>query len=160
MISNLKNNRHFLPLFIAVLFNCFGFSHADNIAVVSAHGLLMTVGWIVFGSTGILLIRYYTHLGRIVYTIHIVFAILVLMTSIAAILLMLGYYFSWQWVPYNGKNNLAFAHSVIGMTAVGFALLQILSGFIHVRDKADRHWIARYLHRFGGIIAFILASWF
>ena len=154
--NQIKFRNNFMFFFIIVLFNCFELSYADNIGVVSSHGILMTVGWVVFASTGILLVRYYSHFGRIVYIIHIVFAILVQLISIAGFLILFGYYFGWTWVATN--SNLAFAHSIFGITAIAISLLQIISGIMHCRDRCDNHYISRYFHRFGGILAFVLAS--
>ena len=66
----------------------------------------MTIAWITFASTGILMIRYYTHLGRPIYILHILFSILVQLASIGSFLTLIGYYLSWSWVSINTKIGL------------------------------------------------------
>jgi hypothetical protein len=68
----------------------------------------MTIAWISFASTGILMIRYYTHLGRPIYILHILFSILVQLASIASFLTLIGYYLSWSWVSINTKLGTIF----------------------------------------------------
>lgn len=151
-------------LIVLVIFNCMKLSSAiENNEVIAAHGCLMTIAWVIFASNGILLIRYYSHLSRLIYVIHVIFAVLVQLASIAGFLIILGYYFKWKWIgvhDINFANNykLGLAHSIFGITAISVALLQIISALMHVRDKSKKHYIAKYIHRFGGAVSFGLAS--
>ena len=106
-------------------------SNAESYQEVSAHGCLMTIAWIIFASTGILLVRYYSNYGRLIYAIHILFSILVQLASLAGFFIIFGLFFKWSWLTtVNNELNdfnykLGLAHSIFGITAILISILQV-----------------------------------
>ena len=100
---------------------------------------LMSIAWMFCASTGILLARYYKFLLpnvrifklQIWFVIHRPLMMIVPVISIVAFILILAD-LNWKWIETDQKLSLA--HSIIGMIAIGFSLIQVLLLlFLHIK---------------------------
>jgi hypothetical protein len=102
---------------------------SDSISLMKAHGIIMVFTWIVLVSTGILVARYFkrTWSDRKLCSKAVWFAIhRAIMTSVA-ILTLISFIFilvhrKGQWI--SDKNSREFAHSIIGILVISFAIIQ------------------------------------
>ena len=94
----------------------------------AAHGALMFLAWIVLTPLGILIARYYKHLGHRWYIYHVGIQLTAcLLTLVSGILI---FYSMWPSTTFDDRNGrAAFAHATIGMIIlVGAVIVQPMLG--------------------------------
>jgi hypothetical protein len=135
---------------------------SDSISLMKAHGIIMVFTWIVLVSTGILVARYFkrTWSDRKLCSKAVWFAIhRAIMTSVA-ILTLISFIFilvhrKGQWI--SDKNSREFAHSIIGILVISFAIIQPFMALFRCNPDDHYRFIFNYIHAFVGFSAFILS---
>ena len=97
-----------------------------------AHGCFMIIAWVLFASTGIILARYYKFIfkeqklfnSKFWFTLHYVLMILATMITLISFLIILSD-LNWKWK--SDKKSLEFAHSIFGIIAITFSIIQVLA---------------------------------
>jgi hypothetical protein len=129
---------------------------------MKAHGIIMVFTWIVLVSTGILIARYFKRSwsGRKICGKAVWFAIhrtimtsVALLTLIAFVLILV--YKKGQWI--SQKNQREFAHSIIGILVISFAIIQPFMALFRCNPDDHYRFIFNYLHATVGFSAFILS---
>lgn len=131
-----------------------------------AHGTVMTLAWVVFGSTGILFSRY----GRILRFGNqrqllgksVWFQIHRFLLSISSLLTLVGFFIiivyrqgQWPNPVTNGKP--VFAHSIIGSVVVCCVILQIWLALYRCHPRSRFRFIFNWSHRIIGSVMCSLA---
>jgi hypothetical protein len=133
--------------------------------LIQAHGMVMILSWIVFGSTGVLFARYGRplRLGRrrqllgkaLWFQIHRFFLSLSSLLTILGFLLILSRA-GGQWVnPHSDKR--LFAHSILGGTMVCCIIVQIWLALYRCHPQSRFRFIFDWSHRTIGLLVFILS---
>jgi hypothetical protein len=129
---------------------------------MKAHGILMVFTWIVLVSTAILIARYFKRswkdrkiCGKAVwFAIHRTLMTSVAMLTLISFILILVYK-KGQWV--SNKNQREFAHSIIGILVICFALIQPFLALFRCNPDDHYRFIFNYAHATIGFSAFILS---
>ena len=136
-----------------------GSSSAD---LMKAHGIIMIFTWIVLVSTGILIARYFklSWSNRKICGKAIWFAIHRTIMTSAAILTLIAFililvYKKGQWV--SQANRREFAHSVIGMLVISFAIIQPFMALFRCNPDVRYRFIFNYADATVGFSGFILS---
>jgi hypothetical protein len=136
---------------------------ADTLA--SAHGTVMVIAWMLFGSTGILFARYgrSVHIGGQMKILgeFIWFQIHRLALCATAIATLLGFFLilaenQGQWVSITDDGHL-FAHSILGGMIVGCSLIQVWMTLFRCHSDSRFRFIFNWMHRLTGLFAFTLS---
>ncbi len=122
----------------------------------------MIFTWILFVSTGILVARYFKTswpdqkiFGKpIWFVVHLVLMSTVAVLTIIAFILILVYE-NGTWIPQDEK--LEFAHSIIGILVIIFAIIQPIMAIFRCKPDAQYRFIFNYFHAIVGFTAFILS---
>lgn len=122
----------------------------------------MIFTWILFVSTGILIARHFKPswpekkvCGKpIWFTIHRTVMISVVLLTIIAFILILVYQ-EGKWI--SSSEQPEFAHSIIGIIVICFALIQPIMALVRCKPDAKYRFIFNYVHRAVGLSAFILS---
>ena len=80
----------------------------------------MTITWILFASTSLLIQRYYKHLPFSI-QLHVALGISIPLLSFAALMTILFGYANNSWPIW----SYPLAHSIFGIVAIGFSFLQV-----------------------------------
>lgn len=137
-------------------------SSSDKINLARAHGIIMVFTWILFASTGILVARHFKPLlgekkicGKPYwFTIHRTVMITVVLLTIIAFILILVYE-DGKWI--SRDEQLQFAHSIIGILVICFAMIQPLMALFRCKPDGEYRFIFNYIHRTVGITSLILS---
>jgi Ca2+/Na+ antiporter len=122
----------------------------------------MIFTWIVFVSTGILIARHFKPLlpnkkicGKAIwFVIHRTIMTTAVILTITAFILILVYK-QGKWVSQDTPRE--FAHSIIGVIIICFAIIQPIMALFRCKPDAEYRFIFNYAHRTVGLIAFILS---
>jgi len=129
----------------------------DDKPVILAHGIMMTLAWILFAFVGLFTARYMRQvweptelLGKKAwFTVHrTLMTITVLLTVAATILIFVGK---------GGWSSGAGAHPYCGIIAIAFAVVQPIMAAFRPHPGAPRRDIFNWAHRIVGTIALIMA---
>ncbi|CAF4085300.1 unnamed protein product [Adineta steineri] len=139
-----------------------GSTGSDSTALMKAHGIIMIFAWIVLVSTGILTARYFKKswstrkiCGKAVwFAIHRTLMTSVAILTLIAFILILVYK-KGQWI--SQKNQREFAHSIVGILVISFAVIQPFMALFRCNPDDDYRFIFNYAHAFVGFSAFILS---
>ncbi|CAF1067872.1 unnamed protein product [Adineta steineri] len=139
-----------------------GSTGSDSTALMKAHGIIMIFAWIVLVSTGILIARYFKKswstrkiCGKAVwFAIHRTLMTSVAILTLIAFILILVYK-KGQWI--SQKNQREFAHSIVGILVISFAVIQPFMALFRCNPDDDYRFIFNYAHAFVGFSAFILS---
>lgn len=135
------------------------------LGLIQAHGIVMIVGWMVFGSTGILFARYgrslrfgvrRQFLGKALW-----FQIHRFLLSLTPLLTLLGFFFilvfsGGKWVNFQ-ISILRFVHSILGGTIVCCAIIQVWLALYRCNPRSRFRYVFNWSHRITGCLAFILS---
>jgi len=129
---------------------------------MKAHGIIMVFTWIVLVSTGILVARYFKRSwsDRKICSKAVWFAIHRTIMTCVAILTLISFililvYKKGQWI--SEKTPREFAHSIIGILVISFALIQPFMALFRCNPDDNYRFIFNYLHAITGFSAFILS---
>ena len=138
----------------------------NNDTFAHAHGTVMTLAWLIFGSTGVLFARY----GRVLRFANqrqllgksIWFQIHRFLLSISSLLTLIGFFFilmhnRGQWVNPNNDSKQLFAHSIFGSSVVCCILLQIWLALYRCHPNSHFRFIFNWSHRIIGSLTSVLA---
>ena len=89
------------------------------------------------------------------FVIHRPLMIFVPILSVIAFIVILAAA-GWAWIPVS--NKAAFAHSIFGIFAIVFSLVQVFIAFFRCDKDHPKRFIFNHFHRFVGISSFLLAS--
>jgi hypothetical protein len=131
-----------------------------------AHGTVMVFAWMFFAPTGILIARYgrFLHIGtrRKLLGDSIWFQAHRLALALAAIATLLGFFLilaetQSTWVDLDSDGPLLYAHSIMGVTIVGLATIQIWMALFRCHPSSKFRFIYNWVHRTTGLLAFVLS---
>jgi hypothetical protein len=130
--------------------------------LIKAHGIIMIFTWILFVSTGILLALFFKPswpdqklCGKpIWFAVHRTLMTCVTILTIIAFVLILVYE-KGTWI--SSENKLEFAHSIIGIIVISFAIIQPIMALARCHPGTEYRFIFNYLHGIVGISALILS---
>ena len=131
-----------------------------------AHGTVMVLAWMVFAPTGIFIARYgrFLHIGtrRKLLGDTIWFQIHRLALSLAALATLLGFFLilvqaQSTWVDVNTDGQLLYAHSIMGVLIVCFAMIQVWMALFRCHPNSKFRFIYNWIHRTTGVLAFVLS---
>jgi len=140
-------------------------SSSQNYTLASAHGTVMIIAWMLFGSTGILFARYgrSLHIGGQVKILgkHIWFQIHRFALCTTAIATLLGFFLilaenQGQWVSVTDDAHL-FTHSILGGMIVCCAQIQVWMSVFRCHSDSRFRFIFNWMHRLTGLFAFTLS---
>jgi hypothetical protein len=131
-----------------------------------AHGTIMILAWVVFGSTGVLFARY----GRVLRFGNqrqllgksIWFQIHRFLLSLSSLLTLVGFFFiivytGGVWVNPRVQSKSLFAHSIAGSIVVGCIILQIWLALYRCHPRSRFRFMFDWSHRIIGFMAFSFA---
>ncbi|CAF3698702.1 unnamed protein product [Rotaria sp. Silwood1] len=131
-----------------------------------AHGTVMVFAWMIFAPTGILIARY----GRLLHISvrrkllgeTIWFQVHRLALSLAALTTLLGFFLilveaQSTWVDINSDGQLLYAHSILGVLIVCFAITQVWMALFRCHPDGKFRFIYNWAHRTVGVLAFVLS---
>jgi hypothetical protein len=140
-------------------------SSSPNYTLSYAHGTVMIIAWMLFGSTGILFARYgrSLHIGRQVKILRelIWFQIHRFALCTTAIATLLGFFLilaqnQGQWASITDGGHI-FAHSILGGMIVCCAQIQVWMALFRCHPDSRFRFIFNWMHRLTGLFAFILS---
>jgi len=124
------------------------------------------IAWMVFAPTGIFIARYgrFLQIGsrRKLLGDSIWFQVHRLALALAAIATLLGFFIilaetQSAWEDLNADGPLLYAHSIMGVTIVGLATIQIWMALFRCHPGSRFRFIYNWVHRTTGLLAFILS---
>ncbi|CAF1032368.1 unnamed protein product [Adineta steineri] len=131
-----------------------------------AHGTVMILSWMVFGSTGVLFARY----GRVLQLGNqrqllgksIWFQIHRLLLSLSSLLTLVGFYFilvhlRGQWSNLNTSSKALLAHAICGSIIICCIIIQIWLALYRCHPHSHFRFIFNFSHRIFGSVAFCLS---
>lgn len=135
---------------------------SDSEGLMKAHGIIMIFTWMLFVSTGVLVARYFKTAwptrkicGEAAwFAVHRAVMVSVAILTIIAFILILVYK-QGGWV--SRDNQRAFAHSIVGILVVCFAIIQPLMALFRCHPGTPYRFIFNYLHMGVGMSALILS---
>ncbi|CAF1340122.1 unnamed protein product [Rotaria sordida] len=139
---------------------------AGNYTFSYAHGTVMVFAWMIFAPIGILIARY----GRLLrigvrqklFGDTIWFQVHRLALSLAALVTLLGFFLilvqaQSTWVDVNSDGQLLYAHSILGVLIVCFAMTQVWMALFRCHPDGKFRFIYNWAHRTTGVLAFVLS---
>lgn len=137
---------------------------AENDSLEYAHGTVMVIAWIVFGSSAVLFARYgrWMQFGsmdkclgeKIWFQFHRLIACLTTIATLVGFFLILAYT-GGTWVE--SDEGPEFAHSVLGGIVLVCALIQPWMAVFRCHPEGRFRFIYNWMHRFVGGLAFLLS---
>ncbi|CAF1368530.1 unnamed protein product [Adineta steineri] len=136
-----------------------------TLTLIQAHGMVMILAWMVFGSTGILFARYGRSLklgsrrqllGKAVW-----FQIHRFLLTLTSLLTLLGFLLilvraGGQWVNPQTSDIRLFVHSICGGIIVCCVMIQIWLALYRCHPQSRFRFIFDWSHRITGLLAFTL----
>lgn len=129
---------------------------------MKAHGLIMIFTWIALVSTGIIIARYFKEswtgkkfCGEAVwFALHrLLMCSVSLLTLISFILIV--FYKQGTWTSKSSQPE--FAHSIVGIFAVTFAIIQPFMALFRCHPNGAYRFVFNYAHAMVGLSAFLLS---
>ena len=137
----------------------------DDYTLAHAHGTVMVIAWMLFGSTGILFARYGRSLhisgkakilGELIwFQIHRFALCTTAIATLLGFLLVLAQG-QGQWVSISYGGQL-FAHSILGGMIVCCAQIQVWMALFRCHPESRFRFIFNWMHRITGLFAFTLS---
>ncbi|XP_039590593.1 putative ferric-chelate reductase 1 [Polypterus senegalus] len=123
--------------------------------LIKAHGALMLIAWMTTGSIGMIIARYFKHVGKgkkiggkdIWFQVHMFLMIMTVSLTIIAFILAFVSAQSWS----------GGAHPVLGCIVMGLALIQPFGATFRCAPTDKRRPIFNYLHAVNAVIMKVLA---
>jgi hypothetical protein len=137
----------------------------EDYTLAHAHGTVMVIAWMLFGSTGILFARYgrSVHisgqakiLGELIwFQVHrFALCTTAIATLLGFLLVLAQAQGQWVNVSYGGQQ---FAHSILGGMIVCCAQIQVWMAVFRCHPDSRFRYIFNWMHRLTGLFAFTLS---
>ncbi|XP_028666972.2 putative ferric-chelate reductase 1 [Erpetoichthys calabaricus] len=148
-----------IPIISPSKIDLLGFQVASGSVIqdplIKAHGALMLIAWMTTGSIGMIIARYFKHVGKgkkiggkdIWFQVHIFLMIMTISSTIIAFILAFVSAQSWS----------GGAHPVLGCIVMGLALIQPFGAIFRCAPTDERRPIFNYLHAVNAVIMKVLA---
>lgn len=134
---------------------------SENLDYLKAHGIIMTVVWVLLASTGVFLARYFksTWAKHSLCGERVWFALHRLSMSLTTVLTLLGFIFIFKhkkgtWVDDDQSSK----HAILGAIVTVLSFIQPFTALFRCHVDGRYRFIFNYFHAFLGTIAFSLST--